>query len=557
MPKCYASGGLLTTALTTLGSPTDAADDAVTASLWAQLNAAKARIEALEEGTAPDVLDPITTAASEALTAANTASAAAGDAADAAEVADDNRATIQTGEADSISDAIMARAAATTAMEEAAKALAASDAATAAGNASAATTERDNAIAAMKAAETAKTAAETARDEAVKDAAAELKIADTVKSVGDAMVNLAASALQETVNEVTTKTGKVADLMTLSAVVEGIVGDADGPATPGVEVGREVTIGVVVDSDDDDVRVALIKSYIGERIVGGYTEGNNPRTATRPGVVSFNNDDDADLEDFRLRSAGLHFLVNGLTDTHHIEVGTEKGVPIFSFTYRPAGAQDEDDDTTLYVRHDMTTTTTMDGVAETTYTYQEVNVVKGISLPYGTDYKHIHFGVWAAVGENDDVTGDQEVSELGIAFVQNFAGGMTVEMPNNGTGMYDGNWIANIQEADADGDGAIIREDGVVVMDANFRTGKVTIELTGLADLKADIADSTFEGAEAATVSADNNYGLESTGTFAGEVSGAFFGPEAQEAGGVFDYASDDNEDGAFRGAFGTNRTDK
>ena len=31
----------------------------------------------------------------------------------------------------------------------------------------------------------------------------------------------------------------------------------------------------------------------------------------------------------------------------------------------------------------------------------------------------------------------------------------------------------------------------------------------------------------------------------------AFFGPSAAEAGGVFDYASTDNKNGAFRGAFG------
>ena len=40
-------------------------------------------------------------------------------------------------------------------------------------------------------------------------------------------------------------------------------------------------------------------------------------------------------------------------------------------------------------------------------------------------------------------------------------------------------------------------------------------------------------------------------GKFMGSFSGAFFGPKAKEAGGVFDYSSEDNEDGAFRGAFG------
>ena len=49
----------------------------------------------------------------------------AGTAADEAEAADDDRATIQTGMANSIYDAMMARAAADMAMAEAAKALAA------------------------------------------------------------------------------------------------------------------------------------------------------------------------------------------------------------------------------------------------------------------------------------------------------------------------------------------------------------------------------------------------------------------------------------------------
>ena len=43
---------------------------------------------------------------------------------------------------------------------------------------------------------------------------------------------------------------------------------------------------------------------------------------------------------------------------------------------------------------------------------------------------------------------------------------------------------------------------------------------------------------------------------FEGNFSGAFFGPLAAEAGGVFDFASDDgdNEGGAFRGAFGADQ---
>ena len=289
--------------------------------------------------------------------------------------------------------------------------------------------------------------------------------------VGTAMVDLEAAALVETKNAVTKKTGKVADLTDTSAVVMGVMDDGDtadvNEARPGVEEGREVNIGLVVDSDNDDARVALIKSYIGSRTVGGYTMSNADRMATKSGVVTFDGDNDNEDNDYRLRSAGEHFLVTNVDESGEIGTETEKGIAVFSYTY-----EDQDgDDVTEYVRHVSTTTTTTDGVATTIYAYQTVNVVKGIPLPHGTDYAHIHYGVWASVGENDDVTGDQDVTELGIAFVQNFAGGMTVEMPNNGTGDYGGNWIANIQEADGDGDGLIRQEDGVATMKANFRMG--------------------------------------------------------------------------------------
>ena len=43
-------------------------------------------------------------------------------------------------------------------------------------------------------------------------------------------------------------------------------------------------------------------------------------------------------------------------------------------------------------------------------------------IPEATDYKHIHFGVWAALGAAEE-DGTQELSDLGIGFVQNFSGG--------------------------------------------------------------------------------------------------------------------------------------
>ena len=523
------------------------------------LRIANARIKALEEGTASDQLELITDAASAAVMTANTAATAAATAASVAEDADDNRATIQTGEANSVSDAKMARDAAVTAMAEAAKALAASDAAMAAGDVDAANTERDKAVLAMGAAMTAQTDAEAAMNAAVADSMVELKIDATVKSVGTVMVDLMAGKHTETINDETRNTGKVDDITATSEEVMGVMDDSDTTdvveTKPGVAGGRDVEIGLVVDSDEDDARVALIKSYIGERTVGAYTdESGSTRTATKPGVVSFDNDNDPDtLESYKLRSAGQHFLVDNLNDTGRIAAETEKGIMVFSYTYE----DDQGTDQTEYVRHSMTVREEVDGDTTTTITYQRVNVVKGIKLPHGTDYDYIHFGVWASLGKNDDDTGDQEVSELGIAFVQDFEdAGMTEEMPNNGDGEYEGNWVANIQEADEDGDGAVRRGSGVATMMADFRKGEVTVDLMGLAMLEADITESTFAGAEAAKVDAANVYGVDEDGTFTGTVNGAFFGDDAAEAGGVFDYMSKDAEEGAFRGAFGSRRTD-
>ena len=43
-------------------------------------------------------------------------------------------------------------------------------------------------------------------------------------------------------------------------------------------------------------------------------------------------------------------------------------------------------------------------------------------LPAASDYKHIHFGVWAALGEARS-SGAQDIDGLGIGFVQNFSDG--------------------------------------------------------------------------------------------------------------------------------------
>ena len=76
-------------------------------------------------------------------------------------------------------------------------------------------------------------------------------------------------------------------------------------------------------------------------------------------------------------------------------------------------------------------------------------------IPNASDYKHIHFGVWAGLGAAKP-SGDQVPADLGIGFVQSIGDGLTgADMPNNGTGTYIGDWAATVQAADEDGDGKI------------------------------------------------------------------------------------------------------
>ena len=175
------------------------------------------------------------------------------------------------------------------------------------------------------------------------------------------------------------------------------------------------------------------------------------------------------------------------------------------------------------------------------------------ALPVAIDYKHIHFGVWAALGAAEK-SGSQDLSDLGIGFVQSIGDGMTgADMPNNGTANYNGSWVAAVQAAEEDGNGDISLTSGDASLTADLTKATITANLDGLAKLEGAIDTNTFSGTKA-TVDEDNAYNLDSTGKFTGSFSGGFYGAQAAEAGGVFDFTSKDAEDGAFRGAFGGDR---
>ncbi|MDE0174792.1 MAG: transferrin-binding protein-like solute binding protein [Defluviicoccus sp.] len=586
--------GMLAAERARIGSETDAPDSSSDASLHAQLNAAKARIAELEGGTAPDQLGPIVTAAMTASGLAADAETHADEAADEAEVADDNRATIQTGEADSVADAMAARTAANTAMTEAGKALAAYNTANNAANVADAREARDDAEDARDAAIEAQGVAEDSRDEAVADAMVELKIDGTVKSVGD--IQLDADAPNNVVtrgtgaNQTTQDTGlqaglkptQTVDAITGVAFVAAVAPAADTEYVQAVAE-RSVDIGKVVDSADDMARLMIVTHYAGSKNakVFAYNEADPAATAVTAGRVSTSlgtiitnlgtdtaiggTGGDADTT-MNLRSVGTFYLAGEAADTDGLAntdvVGAQaKSSAVYSYV-SDQGNTDPADDVTVYLVLDSQRT---EG-GRTFYVYRSVDITADASdatvqgtaeevqvtakLAEATEYDHIHFGVWAALGDAGKAL--QNPSDLGIGFVQSIGDGMTGDddMPNFGTATYNGNWAGTVQEADPDGNGAISLTSGAATMTADFNDNEVMVDLTGLAMLEGDISGGTFSGTKA-TVAADNTQSLTGGEDFTGSFSGAFFGATASEAGGVFDFESEDNEAGAFRGAFG------
>ena len=518
--------------------------------------------------------DPVLTELEIVQAAAVQAAKDAGDAAtlakmasDAALVARESRAVIQTGDLQEEGNSGMLAHAAYT------QAKAAAGAATAAQEASDLAAEATDVQAATRAlvmAETAKDNAETAqgmakaqRDAAVLAAANEVKIVDKTKSVGDTSITVGVDDTRTvTINGATTRTGKEAGIVIMSKVVAGrmakdavVAAPNDNPPVlaaaaitpkPGVTAGRPITIGFVYDSADDSARVALVHSYIGSTTVTAYFNDGN--TITFDGDTYDSDNDDATPALPVKAATGTYYLATALDETGLIEVETTEGTSLYYYE------TDVDGVTTKKFLH-RTMTSTDEVTKVVTYIYQPVNTAAGVALPEATEYAHHHYCIWADLKEATK-KGDNPISELGVGFVAGLSEMTSDDMPNHGGATYKGGWIAHVQAADPDGNGGITMQTGDSEIVADFEMGDVDITLTDLATLEGTIIDgNTFSGSKAPTIAAAaadiENGGLDVAGKFTGSLSGAFFGPKAKEAGGVFDYSSEDNEDGAFRGAFG------
>ena len=326
-------------------------------------------------------------------------------------------------------------------------------------------------------------------------------------------------------------------------------------------------------------RLMIVTQYAGSKTVKVYAveADTEMEMGTKAGFIS-SGDDPETTNNVALKSVGTYYpagdvpfdvtddVTEGLLTGDHVAAAA-RGKEVFSYTEPNATVKS-------YVVVATTTTTgdtTPTGDAITTYNYRSVVIHIALEadgdtaitevhevtakIPEATDYKHIHFGVWAALGDPDK-GGTQKLSDLGIGFVQNFSGeGLTTigggsdDMPNGGDAMYKGDWAAAVQAADGEGNGAITLLNNPATLTANFGKATISADLTGLATLTGDIAGNTFSGTKAKL--AGMPMGGLTAADFTGTFSGGFYGAKAAEAGGIFDFTSEDAEAGAFRGAFG------
>ena len=320
------------------------------------------------------------------------------------------------------------------------------------------------------------------------------------------------------------------------------------------------------------------REYAGSKTVkvyspGDITDDTETVSGTKVGYLTIEDEEveGDEVNNVALKSVGTYYPAG--TDDNTLEVAvelTELGVPQGDFVAEGAKGKevfsytDPTDDMKKYV------VATNRVVRDTATTYNYVNAAIHVVLdadgdpdttdmhevtakiPEGTEYKHIHFGAWAALGDPEK-DGTQEHSDLGIGFVQSIGDGLTgTDMPNNGNATYSGNWAAAVQAADEDGDGDILLVNGAATLDADLSKATIDVNLMGLAELEGAIDTNTFSGTKA-TVGA-NDHSLTADAKFTGSFSGGFYGKQAAEAGGIFDFTSEDAEAGAFRGAFGGNR---
>ena len=211
-------------------------------------------------------------------------------------------------------------------------------------------------------------------------------------------------------------------------------------------------VGFVYDSSDDMARLMLITSYAGTKYGEGLFLGTEPHMSTSKGRIFLNDGPDAEDTDddvySRIRSEGTYYRVGDSTTPLAQNAGLAVGTkPVQVYSYMDDGSDEflgDDNDVKTYIV--LATSSTDNATGVTTYHWTQIDTMAGAdpdefapraALPEKTGYEHIHFGVWAGLGDADKDTGAQDLDDLGIAFVHNYSGtGMTATMPNHGAATY-------------------------------------------------------------------------------------------------------------------------
>ena len=204
--------------------------------------------------------------------------------------------------------------------------------------------------------------------------------------------------------------------------------------------------------------------------------------------------------------------------------------------------------------------------------------VKPAPIPIVYDHEYIHYGIWNSMKPD----GSGRPSDMGIGFVRMLEGAVKTPVAGRleGTATYQGGWAAAVRAKGEDSPAHSIHE-GMSEVTANFGDNSLTVDLTQfkltaeeltkksdyadeerlkqnktLAKLAGTIDGTGFSGMKVTDIG--DIGGLEATADgagFTGEFRGNFYGPKAQELGGVFDF--DGEKKGAFRGAFGGGQNKK
>ena len=446
---------------------------------------------------------------------------------------------------------------------------------------------RDAAAEALETANSQKEAAETAADGLV-------MVDGNMYSVGD--ISITDDRRSHTSTDGQTITGLL-DGMNITHTGEGdTLGlEPDAAAEAGTDrAAVSLIVGITYDSSDDSSRLTLVNSYLAKVKERRFIRDIDTALATAAKVKPAGIAADTDYTPFTPAPADTDLGILADSTTTPPKPAGQIIVPVASVTAalgvesadvpaagiygtpKMAGsfkAFDEKTTTSLYYIESGITDNSLgakdDGIDQTRI-YLEKNVVNNVvtyavvhmrevTIEKEAAYKHINFGLWNSLSGS----GGNTVSSLGIGFITALEDGMgmTEEMPNHGDATYQGNYVANVKAAHVDGDGVITRKDGAATLKADFGKDTVEATLTDLIVMEGAISGNRFSGNKASVHDTDpaenafaNTSGLAQNAKLEGSFNGGFFGELAAEAGGVFSFTTDGNEDGAVTGAFGGQR---